>query len=166
MRTLAASRRFFWAVAIELVIHALGRTRSAPSNRRFGIDDHRGLRRGLGSARPPTSPPGNASKRFFTRLRAHRVREGSRPAAAVAAQVRPNAGRASSRRPSSVRAGLSSLVLIEYVFIWGGAGLTFVQALGTGRLELAIALAVAFAAGSAVLTFAADLARARVRVET
>jgi ABC-type dipeptide/oligopeptide/nickel transport system permease component len=56
-------------------------------------------------------------------------------------------------------------VLIEYVFIWGGAGLTFVQALGNRRLDVATALALAFAVGSALLALAADFARARVRVD-
>jgi peptide/nickel transport system permease protein len=64
----------------------------------------------------------------------------------------------------ATRGALSSLVLIEYVYIWGGAGLTFVQALGNGRLELAAALALSFAIGSALLTVAAQAAQSLVRV--
>jgi ABC-type dipeptide/oligopeptide/nickel transport system permease component len=63
----------------------------------------------------------------------------------------------------ATRGALSSLVLIEYVYIWGGAGLTFVQALGDRRLELAAALALSFAIGSTLLTVAAQAARSRVR---
>src|SRR5437773_10905342 len=66
----------------------------------------------------------------------------------------------------AARGALSSLVIIEFVFIWGGAGLTFVQALGNRRLELASGLALSFAVGSALLALAADLVRARVRVDT
>jgi ABC-type dipeptide/oligopeptide/nickel transport system permease component len=58
----------------------------------------------------------------------------------------------------ATRGALSSVVLIVYVFTWGGAGLTFVQALGNGRMELAVALALSFAVGSALLALAADLA--------
>ena len=64
----------------------------------------------------------------------------------------------------ATRGALSSLVIVEYIFIWGGGGLTFVQALGNRRLELATQLAVAFAIASIVLTVAAAAARSRVRV--
>jgi len=64
----------------------------------------------------------------------------------------------------ATRGALSSLVIVEYVFIWGGGGLTFVQALGNRRLELAAQLAVSFAVASIVLTVAAAAARSRVRV--
>src|SRR5207302_6232148 len=85
----------------------------------------------------------------------------------------PCASRTPERQPNIIaatvfaaRGALSSLVIVEFVFIWGGAGLTFVQALGNRRLELASALALAFAVGSALLALAADLVRTRVRVGT
>src|SRR5207302_8598728 len=58
----------------------------------------------------------------------------------------PCASRTPERQPNIIaatvfaaRGALSSLVIVEFVFIWGGAGLTFVQALGNRRLELASA---------------------------
>ncbi|MDQ2951302.1 MAG: ABC transporter permease subunit, partial [Chloroflexota bacterium] len=64
------------------------------------------------------------------------------------------------------RGALSSLVIVEFVYIWDGAGLVFVQALGTRQLYLAADIALAFAVGSALLTLGADFARARVRVSS
>jgi ABC-type dipeptide/oligopeptide/nickel transport system permease component len=64
------------------------------------------------------------------------------------------------------RNALSSLVIVEFIYVWGGAGLTFVQALGNRRLELATQLALSFAIGSILLSLAADLARSRIRVAT
>jgi peptide/nickel transport system permease protein len=171
--TLAASLpAFFWAVAIELVMIVLWvqyQIRFLPTAG-FGIDDHLVL---------PAVALGIRPAAYIFRLTATAVEEirhadyirtaiakGLGPRQLLPRHVLPNA--APSIIAATVlgaRGALSSLALIEYVFIWGGAGLTFVQALGTGRLELAIALALAFAAGSALLAFAADLARARVRVE-
>jgi peptide/nickel transport system permease protein len=171
--TLAASLpAFFWAVAIELVMILLWvqyQIRFLPTAG-FGIDDHLVL---------PAVALGIRPAAYIFRLTATAVEEirhadyvrtaiakGLGPRQLLPRHVLPNA--APSIIAATVlgaRGALSSLALIEYVFIWGGAGLTFVQALGTGRLELAIALALAFAAGSALLAFAADLARARVRVE-
>ncbi len=59
------------------------------------------------------------------------------------------------------RMALSSLVIVEYIFIWGGAGTLFVQALGERHLGLATQLALSFAIGSALLAFAADAVRSR-----
>ena len=61
----------------------------------------------------------------------------------------------------ATRAALSSLVIVEFVYIWGGAGTLFVQALGQRRLELASELALSFAIGSAILAFLADAALSR-----
>jgi peptide/nickel transport system permease protein len=171
--TLAASLpAFFWAVAIELVMILLWvqyQIRFLPTAG-FGLDDHLVL---------PAVALGIRPAAYIFRLTATAVEEirhadyvrtaiakGLGPRQLLPRHVLPNAApNIIAATVLGARGALSSLALIEYVFIWGGAGLTFVQALGTGRLELAIALALAFAAGSALLAFAADLARARVRVE-
>jgi peptide/nickel transport system permease protein len=173
LSTLAASLpAFFWAVAIELVMILLWvqyEIRFLPTAG-FGIDDHLVL---------PAVALGIRPAAYIFRLTATAVEEirhtdyvrtaiakGLGPRQLLPRHVLPNAApNIIAATVLGTRGALSSLALIEYVFIWGGAGLTFVQALGTGRLELAIALALAFAAGSALLAFAADLARARVRVE-
>ena len=172
--TLAASLpAFFWAVAIELVMIVLWvkfEIRFLPTAG-FGIDEHLVL---------PALALGIRPAAYIFRLTATAVEEirhsdyvrtaiakglGARPL--LVRHILPNAApNIIGATVLATRGALSSLVLIEYVFIWGGAGLTFVQALGNGRLELAIALAVSFAIGSALLALAADLARARVQVET
>jgi peptide/nickel transport system permease protein len=172
--TLAASLpAFFWAVAIELAMILLWvrfEIRFLPTAG-FGIDDHLVL---------PALALGIRPAAYIFRLTATAVEEirhsdyvrtaiakGLGERQLLRRHVLPNAApNIIAATVLGTRGALSSLVLIEYVFIWGGAGLTFVQALGTGRLELAIALALSFAIGSALLALAADLARARVRVET
>jgi ABC-type dipeptide/oligopeptide/nickel transport system permease component len=174
MSTIAASLpAFFWAVAIELVMILLWvqyQIRFLPTAG-FGIDDHLVL---------PAVALGIRPAAYIFRLTATAVEEirhsdyvrtgiakGLGPRQLLPRHVLPNAApNIIAATVLSTRGALSSLVLIEYVFIWGGAGLTFVQALGTGRLELAVALAVAFAVGSALLAIAAELARTRVRVES
>jgi len=172
--TLAASLpAFFWAVAIELVMIVLWvkfEVRFLPTAG-FGIDEHLVL---------PALALGIRPAAYIFRLTATAVEEirhsdyvrtaiakGLGPRPLLVRHILPNAApNIIAATVLGTRGALSSLVLIEYVFIWGGAGLTFVQALGTGRLELAIALALSFAIGSALLALAADLARARVQVET
>jgi peptide/nickel transport system permease protein len=171
--TVAASLpAFFWAVAIELAMILLWiqyQIRFLPTAG-FGIDDHIVL---------PAVALGIRPAAYMFRLTATAVEEirhadyvrtgiakGLGPRQLLPRHVLPNAApNIIAATVLGARGALSSLALIEYVFIWGGAGLTFVQALGTGRLELAIALALAFAVGSVLLAFAAELARARVRVE-
>ena len=171
--TLAASLpAFFWAVAIELVMILLWvkfEIRFLPTAG-FGIDDHLVL---------PALALGIRPAAYIFRLTATAVEEirhsdyvrtaiakGLGARQILPRHVLPNAApNIIAATVLSTRGALSSLVLIEYVFIWGGAGLTFVQALGTGRLGLAIALALSFAVASALLALAANLARARMRVE-
>jgi peptide/nickel transport system permease protein len=172
--TLAASLpAFFWAVVIELVMVFLWirfGVRLLPTAG-FGLDDHLVL---------PALALGLRPAAYIFRLTATAVDEirhadyvrgaiakGLSGRVVLARHVVPNAApNVIAASVLATRGALSSLVLIEYVFIWGGAGLTFVQALGNRRLELAVALAISFAVGSALLALAADLARARVRVET
>jgi len=171
--TLAASLpAFFWAVAIELVMIVLW------SSSRFGSAD--GRVRDRRTPRPARAGARIRPAAYIFRLTATAVEEirhsdyvrtatakGLGPRPLLVRHILPNAApNIIAATVLGTRGALSSLVLIEYVFIWGGAGLTFVQALGTGRLELAIALALSFAIGSALLALAADLARARVQVET
>ena len=172
--TLAASLpAFFWAVVIELamvVIWIRYGVRFLPTAG-FGIDDHLVL---------PSLALGIRPAAYIFRLTATAVEEighadyvrsaiakGLGGRQLLARHVLPNAApNIIAATVLGARGALSSLVLIEYVFIWGGAGLTFVQALGNQKLGLATALAIAFAGGSALLALAADAARARVRVAT
>jgi peptide/nickel transport system permease protein len=172
--TLAASLpAFFWAVAIELVMILLWvqyEIRFLPTAG-FGIDDHLVL---------PSLALGIRPAAYIFRLTATAVEEirhadyvrtaiakGLGARQLLRRHVLPNAApNIIAATVLGARGALSSLVLIEYVFIWGGAGLLFVQALGNRRLELASALALSFAVGSALLAVAADLTRTRVRVDT
>ena len=172
--TLASSLpAFFWAVAIELVMIWLWvqfRIQVLPTAG-FGIDEHLVL---------PSLALGIRPAAYIFRLTATAVEEirhadyvrtaiakGLSERALLARHVLPNASpNIIAATVFAARGALSSLVIVEFVFIWGGAGLTFVQALGNRRLELASALALAFAVGSALLALAADLVRTRVRVGT
>lgn len=172
LSTLASSLpAFFWAVVIELGMILLWvqmGIRFLPIAG-FGIDEHLVL---------PSLALGIRPAAYIFRLSATAVEEirhadyvrtaiakGLGARQILRRHVLPNAApNIIAAAVLAARGALSSLVLIEYVFIWGGAGLTFVQALGNGRVELAISLALAFAIGSALLALAADLARARVRV--
>ena len=170
--TLAASLpAFFWAIVIELAMIVLWLRmgiRFLPTAG-FGIDEHLVL---------PSLALGLRPAAYIFRLTGTAVEELRHADYVRTAIAKGLGGRQILVRhvlpnvfPNIVgatvlgaRGALSSLVLIEYIFIWGGAGLTFVQALGTGHFELATALALAFAIGSAMLALVADLARARVRV--
>src|SRR5688500_18930985 len=61
------------------------------------------------------------------------------------------------------RGALSSVVIVEFVYVWDGAGLAFVQALGGRQFALASGIALAFAVGSAALVLAGELARSRLK---
>jgi len=172
MSTVAASLpTFFWAVALELVMTLLwiklGIRVVAIAG--FGIDDHLVL---------PAIALGIRPAAYIFRLTATAVDEirhtdyvrtaiakglPSRPL--LVRHVLPNA--APSIIAATVlgaRGALSSLAIVDLVYVWGGAGLVFVQALGSRRLLLATELALTFAVASVLLALAADLARARVRV--
>jgi peptide/nickel transport system permease protein len=171
--TLAASLpAFFWAVAIELLMILLWvqwGIRFLPTAG-FGIDEHLVL---------PSLALGIRPAAYIFRLTSTAVEEighadyvrtaiakGLGERILLMRHVLPNAApNIIAAIVLGARGALSSLLIIEFVFIWGGAGLTFVQALGNRRLELASALALSFAVGSGLLALAADLVRARVRVD-
>ena len=171
--TLAASLpAFFWAVAIELLMILLWvqwGIRFLPTAG-FGIDEHLVL---------PSLALGIRPAAYIFRLTSTAVEEighadyvrtaiakGLGERLLLVRHVLPNAApNIIAATVLGARGALSSLVIVEFVFIWGGAGLTFVQALGNRRLELATALALSFAVGSGLLALAADLVRARVRVD-
>jgi ABC-type dipeptide/oligopeptide/nickel transport system permease component len=174
LSTLAASLpAFFWAVAIELVMILLWvqwGVRFLPTAG-FGLDEHLVL---------PSLALGIRPAAYIFRLTATAVEEirhadyvrtaiakGLSDRLLLVRHVLPNAApNIIAATVLGARGALSSLVIVEFVFIWGGAGLTFVQALGNRRLELASALALSFAVGSALLALAGDLVRARVRVDS
>jgi peptide/nickel transport system permease protein len=170
--TFAASLpAFFWAIALELlmvfIFFRFG-LRFLPIAG-FGIDEHLilpALALGLRPAAYIFRLTGTAVAdiRHTDYVRAA-IAKGLPDRQLLARHVLPNAG------PNIVaatllgsRGALSSLVIVEFVYIWDGAGLAFVQALGTNRLALASAIILAFAVGSTLLVVGGEVARARLRV--
>jgi ABC-type dipeptide/oligopeptide/nickel transport system permease component len=174
LSTVAASLpTFFWAVALELVMIVIwlkfGIRVVAIAG--FGIDDHLVL---------PALALGIRPTAYIFRLTATAVDEikhndyvrtaiakGLPGRVLLARHVLPNAApNVIAATVLATRGALSSLVIVDFVYVWGGAGLTFVQALGSRRLGLATELALIFAVASVLLALAADFARSRVRVAT
>ena len=170
--TVAASLpTFFWAVALELVMillwFKLGIRVVAIAG--FGIDDHLVL---------PAIALGVRPAAYIFRLTATAVDEirhtdyvrtavakGLPSGLLLVRHVLPNAApNIIAATVLGARGALSSLAIVDLVYVCGGAGLVFVQALGSRRLVLATELALTFAVASVLLALAADLARARVRV--
>jgi oligopeptide transport system permease protein len=170
--TFAASLpAFFWAVALELLFSTISATtgvRFLPIAG-FGLDEHIVLPAVALGARPAA---------YIFRLTASAVEEirhsdyvrtavakGLGERTLLGHHVLPNAAPAIiAASVFGARGALSSLVIVEFVYVWGGAGLTFVQAIGSRQASLAGALALSFAVASALLALGADLARSRVRV--
>ena len=162
---------FFWAVSLELAMIFVWLrfgVRLLPTAG-FGIDEHLVLPALALAIRPAA---------YIFRLTALAI-EGARHADYVRTGVAkglddrvlltrhilPNAApQIIAAVVLGARGALSSLVIVEFVYVWGGAGLMFVQAVGDRKLVLAGELALSFAIGSALLALAADVARARVRV--
>ncbi len=172
--TFAASLpAFFWAVALELLmifIYFQFGLRFLPMAG-FGVDEHLVL---------PALALGIRPAAYIFRLTATAVEEirhtdyvrtavakGLGERLLLVRHVLPNAApNIIAATLLGARGALSSLVIVEFVYIWDGAGLVFVQALGTRQLHLAANIALAFAVGSALLTLGADFARARVRASS
>ncbi len=168
---LVALPAFFWAVALELsliwIYLNLG-WRFLPIAG-FGVDEHLILPSLALGARPAV---------YIFRLTATAVEEirhtdyirtanakGLRERMLLVRHVLPNAApNIIAAVVLAARGAISSLVIVEFVYVWGGAALVFVQALGNRRLELALAIALSFAIASALLTLAAEFAQSRVKV--
>jgi ABC-type dipeptide/oligopeptide/nickel transport system permease component len=168
---LVALPAFFWAVALELsmiwIYLNLG-WRFLPIAG-FGVDEHLILPSIALGARPAV---------YIFRLTASAVEEirhtdyirtanakGLRERMMLTRHVLPNAApNIIAAVVLAARGAISSLVIVEFVYVWGGAALVFVQALGNRRLELALAIALSFAIASALLTLAAEFAQSRVKV--
>lgn len=168
---LVALPAFFWAVALELGMIWLYlnlNIRFLPIAG-FGVDEHLVLPSIALGARPAV---------YIFRLTAEAVEEirhtdyvrtaiakGLGERTLLTRHVLPNAiPNITAAIVLGARGAISSLIIVEFVYVWGGAALVFVQALGNRRLELALAIALSFAIASVVLTVAAELARSRVRV--
>ena len=168
---MAALPAFFWAVALELgmiFVYLHFGIRPLPIAG-FGVDEHLVL---------PALALGLRPTAYIFRLTAIAIEDihhsdfvrtatakGLRERTLLRRHVLPNAApNIIAAVVLATRGALSSLLIIEFVYIWGGAGLAFVQAVALRRLDLAVAYAIAFALGSAALALVADLARARVRV--
>ena len=167
--TFAASLpAFFWAIVLSFGWLTLAATFGLPflPVAGFGVDEHLilpaialGLRPAAYVFRLSAVAIDEVRHRDYVRTAAAK---GLSERALLVRHVLPNAA------PSIVtavvlatRSALSSLVIVEYVYIWGGAGTLFVQALGRRDLDLATDLAIAFALATALLTFAARTLRHR-----
>ncbi|HJW49791.1 MAG TPA: ABC transporter permease subunit [Candidatus Limnocylindria bacterium] len=169
--TFAASLpAFFWAIALELlmvVIYFRFGLRLLPITG-FGIDEHLILPALALALRPAA---------YIFRLTATAVEQirhtdyvrtaiakGLPDRTLLARHVLPNAApNIIAATLLGARGALSSLVIVEFVYIWDGAGLAFVQALGGRQFALASAIALAFAVGSTMLVLGGELARSRVK---
>ena len=169
--TFAASLpAFFWAIALELlmiVIYFQFGLRPLPISG-FGIDEHLILPALALALRPAA---------YIFRLTATAVEQirhtdyvrtaiakGLRHRTLLVRHVLPNAApNIIAATLLGARGALSSLVIVEFVYIWDGAGLAFVQALGGRQFALASAIALAFAVGSTLLVLGGELARSRVK---
>lgn len=166
----AALPTFFWAVVIELLMIFLWirfQIRVVPIAG-FGTDGHLVL---------PSLALGMRPAAYIFRLTATAVDEirhtdymrtalakGLPGRILLARHILPNAApNIITATLLATRGALSGLVIVDLVYIWGGAGLTFLQALATYRLALATELALAFAVVSVALVLLAELARSRIR---
>jgi ABC-type dipeptide/oligopeptide/nickel transport system permease component len=170
--TFAASLpAFFWAIALELlmiVIYFQFGLRFLPIAG-FGIDEHLilpalalALRPAAYIFRLTATAVGDIRHTDYVRTA---IAKGLPDRTLLARHVLPNAApNIIAATLLGARGALSSLVIVEFVYVWDGAGLAFVQALGGRQFGLASAIALAFAVGSTVLVLGGDLARARVKV--
>ena len=170
--TFAASLpAFFWAIALELlmiVIYFRFGVRFLPITG-FGFDEHLilpalalGLRPAAYIFRLTAAAVGGIRHTDYVRTA---IAKGLRDRTLLVRHVLPNAApNIIAATLLGARGALSSLVIVEFVYIWEGAGLAFVQALGGRQFALVIGIALAFAVGSTVLVLAGELARSRVRV--
>jgi peptide/nickel transport system permease protein len=170
--TFAASLpAFFWAIALELVmlfIFFRFGLRFLPIAG-FGIDEHLilpALALGLRPAAYIFRLTGTAVTEIrHTDNERAAIAKGLPDRILLVRHVLPNAGsNIIAAAILGARGALSSLVIVEFVYVWEGAGLAFVQALGMRQLAIASAIALAFALGSALLVLGGELARARLRV--
>jgi ABC-type dipeptide/oligopeptide/nickel transport system permease component len=169
--TLAATLpAFLWAIVAELAVLAI----AAQTGHRllpiagFGVDEHIVLPAFALAARPAG---------YLARLTARVIEDARQQEYVRAALAKGLSDAVVLRRhilpniaPTIVaatilgaRGALSSLPVVEFIFVWGGAGLTFIQAIGARQPTLAAGLAVTFALASAVLAIGGEIAQRRVR---
>jgi ABC-type dipeptide/oligopeptide/nickel transport system permease component len=170
--TFAASLpAFFWAIALELlmlVIYFRFGVRFLPITG-FGIDEHLILPAVALALRPAAyifrltaAAVGGIRHTDYVRTA---IAKGLPDRTLLVRHVLPNAApNIIAATLLGARGALSSLVIVEFVYIWDGAGLAFVQALGGRQFALASTIALAFAVGSTVLVLAGELARSRLKV--
>lgn len=161
---------FFWAIGAELVLLViLFNTGSRPlPPAGFGLDEHLilpafalGVRPAAYIFRLTAGAVEDIRHQDFVRTA---VAKGLSDGVLLSRHVLPNAS--STIVASTVlgaRNALSSLPVVEFVYVWGGAGLVFIQAIGARQAVLAAGLAFSFAIASAVLNIGSDLLQRRSR---
>jgi peptide/nickel transport system permease protein len=171
LSTVAASLpTFFWAVALELIfIFVFFRSglRFLPTAG-FGVDQHLVLPALALGIRP-------AAQIFrFTATSVEQIRHADYVRTAIAKglgtrlvlrrHLVPNAAPVIvAAIVFAARGALSSLVIVEFVYVWAGAGLRFVQTLGNRELDTAGVLVLSFAVASALLALGSEIAGSWMR---
>ena len=165
---------FFWAMLLQLVVILVYlRTQKliAPVSGGFGVDSHLllpALALGL-------RPAAYVFRTTATALDEARHLPHVTTALAKGLGPTPIATRHVARNAASaVLAGLalgakttlSSLAIVEFVFSWNGAGFGFIQAVATGNVAFAAAIALVFAVTLAALSAAISLGGRVITVST
>jgi ABC-type dipeptide/oligopeptide/nickel transport system permease component len=151
--TLAVSLpSFFWAMLLQLVAIAwfLTTGRGLVPTSGFGLDEHLVFPTIALMARPTAYVFRTMATAFQEIASRDYVRtaeaKGLGERLVLVRHVFPNA------RPTffagadyASRSVLSSLAIVEYIFLWNGAGLAFIYAIANRNIDFAVALAVSFA---------------------
>ncbi len=154
---------FFWTMFLQLAVVMIfigSGVRLLPTSG-FGLDEHLVLPALALATRPASYIFRTTATALDLSLHADYVRtaqaKGLGRSVVAFRHVLPNAAPAIiSGLGLAAQMTLSSLLIVEYVFSWHGAGFAFIHSLANGRTELASLFGVAFAAALAGLALATD----------
>ena len=151
---------FFWAMLLQLVVilfYLRTQTLIAPVSGGFGLDSHLLLPAIALGLRPAAYIFRTTATALDDARHAPHVTtalaKGLGPTQIATRHVARNAAPAVlAGLALGAKTTLSSLAIVEYVFTWNGAGFGFIQAVATGNVAVAAAIALVFAVALALLS--------------